>query len=148
MQPANPAAANWDNRIRLLGYDLDRPSYQPGDTIHLTLYYEALADMDADYTAFVQLLGEHNPATNGPLWAGYDSEPCQRFYPTSIWTPGEVIRDQISFTIPPETPAGVYELYTGFYLWPALARLALVGESGEVVGDSYLVVQVNVVEPG
>ena len=95
---------------------------------------QALADIDADYTAFVQLLGEHNPATNGPLWAGYDSEPCQRFYPTSTWTSGEIIRDQISFTLPPETPAGEYELHTGFYLWPALERVGLVGRVGRWLG--------------
>ncbi len=146
MTPSTSALANWENYIRLLGYDFDRSTYQPGDTIYLTLYYEALGDIDADYTAFVQLLGEFNPASNGPLWAGYDSQPCQQFYPTSTWAPGEIVREQITFHIPPETPAGMYELHTGFYLWPSLERLSLMKETGGVIGNSYMLVHVEIGE--
>jgi len=64
--PAQRLTANWDNEIQLLGYDLDHPTYRPGDTVRLTLYYGGLSRMDSDYTAFVHLVGPHNPASAGP----------------------------------------------------------------------------------
>ena len=84
----------------LLGYDLERESASPGGVVSLTLYWQALASLDDDYTVFVHLLGEHNPATNGPLWAGHDGQPDGGRYPTSRWQSGEIVRDDYLITIP------------------------------------------------
>ncbi|MEE8392046.1 MAG: glycosyltransferase family 39 protein [Anaerolineae bacterium] len=44
--------------MRLLGYDLETEEVAPGGQVGVTLYWEALAPTDRDYTVFVHLLGE------------------------------------------------------------------------------------------
>jgi hypothetical protein len=71
--------------------------------------------MDKRYTVFTHLLGPHNPATEGPLWAQDDSEPCRGLYPTTSWQAGEIIIDHFTLSVPAGAPPGSYELSTGFY---------------------------------
>jgi hypothetical protein len=129
LNPAHPVEARWADRIRLLGYDLDQDTFQPGDTIELTLTYQDMAPMENRYTAFVHLLGPANPATGTPLWSQNDSEPCHGFYPTTSWHRGEVLRDRIDVPIPDDAPPGTYQLGTGFYDVVTQERLAVVSEN-------------------
>lgn len=145
--PSRPLVANWDDKIQLLGYDLDAPDYAAGETINLALYYQRLSNMETDYTVFTQLLGPHNPATDGPLWGQDDSEPCRRFYPTSTWDAGEIVRDKFSIDIPPEAPPGDYQLIMGFYNWHTLERLPAVDAAGNVIADHVTLGQVQVTKP-
>jgi 4-amino-4-deoxy-L-arabinose transferase-like glycosyltransferase len=119
--PGVPASANWEGEIELLGFDLDRETVAPGESLTLTLTYRALA-RPGDYTAFVHLLGPPQP-DGSPVWAQSDSAPCGGALPTSRWQVGDVIRDTLTLSIPGDTPAGEYELSTGFYTWPDLIRL-------------------------
>lgn len=121
--PQQTANFIWDDKIRLLGYDLERDSYQAGETINLTLYYQALQDGMANYTAFVHLLDDSDPA-NGIVLAGQvDSEPCRGALVTNNWQAGEIIVDSISVRIAEDASPGDYRLLTGFYSWPDLLRL-------------------------
>jgi hypothetical protein len=101
--------------MQLLGYDLDAETHAAGEELDLTLYYRAQQEIDQRYTAFVHLLGPQNPATDSPLWAQDDSEPCRSFYPTSSWAAGELIIDRIALTIPDDAPTETYDLAMGFY---------------------------------
>jgi hypothetical protein len=142
--PGHQMAANWDNKIGLLGYDLDATTFAPGEAVNLTLYYQGVDKMEADYTVFTHLLGPYNPATAGPLWGQDDSEPCRRGYPTSFWDVGEIVIDGFTLPIPAEAPAGDYTLEMGFYQWPALERLPVLDESGQVVADRVVLGQLQV----
>ena len=135
LAPSHSVDANWEDKIRLLGYDLDVAAYSPGDTVHLTLYFQALQEMTADYTASVQILGGENPATGNPLWGQDDSEPCRRAYPTSAWTPGEIVRDQYAVGLPENAPAGEYQVLVGFYLLETLTRLQVEDAAGQPFPD-------------
>ncbi len=44
--------------MRLLGYDLESSSVEPGGQVTVTLYWEALAPTEQPYSVFVHLLGE------------------------------------------------------------------------------------------
>jgi len=148
IEPSHRLEANWDNKIGLLGYDLNAPTYEAGETIHLTLYYQGLSKMGTDYTVFTHLLGPYNPATDGPLWGQDDSEPCRRFYPTSSWDVGEIVIDKFTISIPAETPPGNYDLAMGFYQWPTLARLPVSDTGGPVAADNGIILgQIHVVAP-
>jgi len=84
VEPQHSLVVNLDDKVRLLGYDLKVGSYKPGQVIGLTLYWQALAAMEKDYTVFTHLLGSYNPLTNGPLWGGHDSRPGGGIYPTTV----------------------------------------------------------------
>lgn len=144
VEPSHRLQANWDNKIQLLGYDVDSASYEAGETVHLNLYYQRLNQIEKDYTVSTQLLGPYNPATSGPLWAQDDSEPCRRFYPTSAWDEGEIVRDQYTISIPAETPPGDYTLIMGFYDWRTLERLPVLDAAGQVVADHVVLEQVRI----
>lgn len=59
-----------------------------GGTVRLTLWWEALAHIEEDYTVFTHLLdGE------GRLIGGQDSMPANGWRPTSGWRTGQVVRD-------------------------------------------------------
>ena len=73
---------------------------------------------------FVHLLGPDNPATGNNLWAQDDSAPCRGFYPTSVWSPPEVVIDAYTLRVPEDAPPGQYELQIGFYTWPDFQRLS------------------------
>jgi hypothetical protein len=123
--------------VQLLGYSLDAVTVAPGDTLHLTLYWQGLAPLDKDYTVFTHLLGEHNPATNGPLWTGHDGQPNGGHYPTTAWRPGQIIADVHPLTIPVDAPPGQYRLETGLYLLESMTRLPAADPDGNALpGDA------------
>lgn len=59
----------------------------------VTLYWEALADVEANYTAFVHLI-----AANGTIIAQSDTEPNNGLSPTRGWHSAEIIRDNHRFS--------------------------------------------------
>jgi hypothetical protein len=138
-QPDQPTGAIFGDAAQLLGYSLDATATAPGDTVRLTLYWRSLAPLDDDYTVFTHLLGEHNPATQGPLWAGHDSQPDGGHYPTSLWQPGETILDIHPLTLPADAPPGDYQLEVGLYDLETMARLPAQDGSGHPLpGDAVL----------
>ena len=129
--PAAPLTATWQNGIALLGYTLEG-TVAPGQTVAVTLFYRATAAPTANDIAFVHLLGPAK-ADGSPLWAQADSEPCGGGLPTGKWRAGDVVRDTITLQLPADLPPGDYQLITGFYTWPDLARLRVIDGSGDVV---------------
>lgn len=145
--PQVQARATFMDAIQLLGYSVDTGTVAPGDTLVLTLYWQALAPLEEDYTVFVHLLGEHNPATNGPLWAGQDGQPDGGRYPTSAWRPGQVVLDVHRLGVPADTAAGEYQLETGLYLLETMSRLPASDGSGvRLPGDAVLLGSIVVEE--
>ncbi len=104
--------------MKLVGYELEARSVHPGETLDLILYWQALVDMDRNYTVFTQVLSD-----SFDIWAQDDAQPLRGDYPTSRWGPGEVVRDPHHLTVNPETPAGVYHLEAGMYLLETGDRL-------------------------
>jgi hypothetical protein len=142
LSPAYPRQAEWDHRIQLLGYDLALEGQE--SRIAIRLYYRALAEMDTDYTVFVQLIGPHNPGTNSPLWSQADSEPCRGYRPTSTWDTDEILIDEFALAVPADRiPGEPYALIVGFYNWRTLERLTVLDATGEPVGD-YLILKQDV----
>jgi 4-amino-4-deoxy-L-arabinose transferase-like glycosyltransferase len=145
--PSHPVEVDWGNKIRLLGYDLGAAVYGPGDTMTLTLYYQALEGMDSDYTVFTHLLGPENPTTGGTAWGQSDSEPCRRSYPTSSWTTGEIVRDQFAIGIADDAPPGDYQIEAGLYLLATMTRLPATNSEGHrLLDDAALLGTVEVRE--
>ena len=97
-----------------------------GAALSVTLIWDTLAAVPADYTVFVHLLG-----TDGQLVAQHDGTPLFGTRPTSTWQPGERLLDRHDFVLPEGVgvPAGV--LRAGLYLPATLERLPFShGEDG------------------
>jgi hypothetical protein len=130
-----PTHAGFGDRIALLGYQitdaasgepLDSPS--PGQSIIVTLYWQALRRPGDDYTVFVHVTG-----AAGDLIAQNDTQPEGGQYPTGIWGVGEIVTTAHFIMLPTES-SGPYTLYAGLYSWPSLERLPVV-QDGEVIED-------------
>ncbi len=91
--------------IRLLGFE----SAQTGSVLELTLYWQAMGAIPADFTRFVHLID----ATGAPV-AQVDGRPVANSYPTDQWTDGEVVADTVRIDLS-ALPLGEYRLATGFY---------------------------------
>jgi len=137
-RPQYPWEANLGDKVALLGYDLEVKEARPGDTLHLTLYWQTQREMVEDYTIFVHLIDEEST-----IWGQKDGWPEGGFYPTSFWDPGEVVKDQYVLVIDPHAPSGLYRFEVGLYLLATGKRLPII-ERGEVVGDNIILGEVEV----
>jgi len=102
---------------------------QPTDVLLVNVVWQPLQPLSQDYKVFVHLV---NPAGN--VIAQYDSYPQSGDYPTSQWTPGELIADSYPVIIPSDAPSGPYQIYLGFYDEATLTRLPVPNDAeGRVI---------------
>lgn len=132
--PIPAGATNYGDKIALLDVMVPDTQLQPGGLFNLTLQWQALAQIEEDYTVFVQVLNEQDKIV-GQL----DSWPLQGTYPTSAWEAGEVINDPYAVQLDPELPAGNYRLIVGFYRLADAQRLPVLGADGSPVDDKFVV---------
>ena len=118
----HPVGAVLGGRVRLLGYNIES-GFRPGDNIHLTLFWQCLAEMEQSYTVFTHLVD-----AGGHIVAQKDNPPVDGLYPTTEWQAGEIVRDQYDILISPETPPGEYQVEVGMYLAETGERLTVEGE--------------------
>jgi hypothetical protein len=112
---ARAVDAVYDGQVRLVAYWLldrayaatDDTYHPPSGWIHVTLYWEALAQLSEDYVAEVRLTDEAHQVWGGSLER---ATGAIRFYPPHDWQPGEIIRDDYDVNLNPRTPAGEYWL--------------------------------------
>jgi hypothetical protein len=135
----HPLPANLSNRVEFLGYDLPSRKIKAGDTLSLTLYWKALAEMDTSYTVFVHVLDSENK-----VWGQRDSLPGEGNLPTTGWLPGEVIVDQYKVPIRPDARPGQYVIEIGMYQAETGQRLPIINQKGQVVDDRVLLEEVTV----
>ncbi len=137
----NPMQIDLEDGVRLVGYDLDRSAARPGETVHLTLYWQARGSVSRNYSVFTHILGEEHR-----LWAQSDGWPQGGNAPTSAWQEGQVIPDPYELTLYPDTPAGVWEIEIGLYDEQG-TRLKVLDPAGHVVGDRVVLGHVRVIPP-
>jgi hypothetical protein len=134
----NPIFLNLGGEAALIGYALDRTAAAPGEAFHLTLHWEALKDLDTNYSVFTHILGEEHR-----LWAQDDGWPLDGDAPTATWRRGQRIVDPYELTVAPDAPPGVYELEVGMYDASG-TRLSLLGPGGHVQDNRILLGRVRI----
>ncbi len=139
-QPTHPVGTQFGPAIEFEGFDLFPAAVAPGQTLHINLYWRALAAPDQNYRAFVHL-------TNGStLWAQQDDTPACRL-PTTIWRAGQHAAGQFRLDIAPNTPPGRYPLIIGLYRADTMERLKITAGAGQP-GDDFLWLNDVEVTPG
>lgn len=127
LPPTPVTAAVWQTEagrraIALRGYGLNPDAPRPGETLSVTLYWEALLPVEQSYQVFVHLLD-----SAGQIVAQHDSLPRAGGYPTPWWQPGDVIEDTHPLALPAGLPGGQYRLAIGLYRPEDGQRLRLAG---------------------
>jgi len=85
---ARPVNATFGGQMRLLAYEIHTRETRPGGYVEVGLYWQAVAPMAEDYSIAIHLFGRDRQ----PL-GQIDSYPGGGSYPTSLWSPGEVMYD-------------------------------------------------------
>jgi hypothetical protein len=77
-----------------------------GNSVRVTLYWQAARTPSQNYSVFVHLSDQDAISAPGDIIAQADSEhPVYGWYPTTKWSAGEVVREDYELTIPPgKTP--------------------------------------------
>jgi hypothetical protein len=118
---------DFGGEVRLAGFDLapGQGEEEQEDAIRLTLWWQALQNLQADYTVFVHLF---DPAMDSIVTQS-DAQPRGGTYPTSWWIAGEVISDTVMLSLE-DTPEGTYRLAVGLYD-QTFTRLPAVPRAGQ-----------------
>ncbi|NDJ62718.1 MAG: hypothetical protein GYB67_16465 [Chloroflexi bacterium] len=104
-----------------------------GDDLTLTLIWQALAPIERDYTVFVHLVNGLD--ADGAILDQRDRMPVAGRYPTSLWQPGEYVRDVYRFVRPPTLDPQAYAFRVGWFWPPDGSRLA----RHDAPGDSLII---------
>jgi hypothetical protein len=153
-----PLEANLEGKTRLQGYNtalaavpgepnrfrLDRSTCSQGEAegclLALEFYWQGLSEMELPYQIFFHLVDP-----SGKIAAQRDAAPGRAGKePTTGWLPGEVVAHPVELPLPPDLAAGQYVMRIGLYLPPDGPRLLIVDETGQAVGDSVEIGQLEI----
>jgi hypothetical protein len=143
-KPTIPQVTNvrMGEAIRLEGYRLAQGEVSPGDTLMLTLYWQAEQPVKKHYTVFV-----HLQDANGNLIAQQDNPPARGMRPTNEWETNVLIEDPYEIQIPADAAQGQYVLSAGMYDTTTVERLAVLDPEGNKLPDDRIVLARVQVEP-
>ena len=117
--PPTEAPIEFTDKATLISYQL------ADDQQSVTLNWRANSHFDTDYTVFIQAWS----AADGTYITGFDGPPVQGDYPTSFWSPGEIIVDTHTIDLSRLSP-DTYRLIAGLYDPVTGTRLPAVGPDG------------------
>jgi len=121
---------NYGHRVRLLGAEIEPQRVRPGEQVSVTLYWQAIEALDADYGVTVQVFGRQDRRIGQR-----DSFTGLGNYPTSEWSPGTVIVDAYRVLLDPEAEAPVEAVVeVGLYDPASLERLPAFDAAGNSLG--------------
>jgi uncharacterized membrane protein len=131
--------ANLGNRVKLLGYALDKETVRPGESLVLTLYWQATAAMETSYTVFAHVIDER-----GTIRAQRDGLPVEGTRLTTHWRSGEIVVDPYEIVVSPEVPPGTYMIEVGMYQWESGQRLEVIEPDGQVLDNRVILQEIQV----
>ena len=129
---------SFGDSIRLRGYTLLTQKAVSGDTLQLTLFWEATKPIDTRYKVFTHIVDGR-----GNIVGQRDSDPGGGGRLTTGWQPGELIPDNYGMPISPGTPPGDHVLRVGIYNPEDGVRLPI-SRGEELVGDALDLVTVPI----
>jgi 4-amino-4-deoxy-L-arabinose transferase-like glycosyltransferase len=154
MAASHPVDAVFGGQIGLVHYELGQLAARPtdpgwgevvayaGQILPLTLYWQAVGVVSANYTVFVHLLGP-----DGQRYAQADGPPLQGLQPMTHWVAGEFLPDRWTLNLPADLPPGRYRLDVGLYESEGSDRLSAVNAAGQSLGDVLTLDYVTVLTP-
>ncbi len=139
---------NYPNRmlfgedIVLRGYALTADEMQPGDVLHVRLFWQAQEPVDERYKVTLQLLDE-----NGQLVEQRDAEPGGGQAPTDTWQRLRRVADNHALVIPPNTDAANLTLIVALYNATQPEQRLPVTDIGGTTADHLTLTTISVTHP-
>jgi 4-amino-4-deoxy-L-arabinose transferase-like glycosyltransferase len=97
---ARPLNAPIGDSLTLLGYD-PLPAVKPGQPLFVTLYWQSSKPITKELFVTIQLFGGDLKVAQGDQAIGAGGFPD---YPTTQWSPGQIIRDSLLIELPDDAP--------------------------------------------
>lgn len=135
----NPLDQNFNDEVRLIGYEYDRRVLAPGDELEVTLYWEALQSRLPDYVAQVRLLDDA-----GQVVAVADARPQP---PTASWAAGDVVMDSHPVPIGGDLAPATYTVEVALLDAATQERQNIVADDGHWINDHLRLARIRVRPP-
>jgi hypothetical protein len=133
-------AANFQDELHLLGYELNDSVWQPGELVTLRLYWLAQKTPSADYKIFLHVATQDD---TGKV-AQADSAPMAGFSPMTRWEAGEVVVDEHQIQLDAGVPPGHYRLLLGLYQQETMQNLLVRDAPIVLPGDRVVLAEVEI----
>jgi hypothetical protein len=124
VKPQNTTRAVWNDSFALIGYTIDAADAAKRN-LEVTLFFNALKPMDADYTFSVKARDAKDR-----VWGQEDKQAGSNSYPTSLWSVGDVIVEKFYPGLNACAPAGEYRVTIEVYNPKTMQVLALTDRDG------------------
>jgi serine/threonine-protein kinase len=128
-----PVGARLGDTILLVSYELPSLIYRPGDSLSLTLAWQAIRPPGHAYSVGVYL-----SRADGSLITQQSGTPAQGSRATDTWAPGSPVIDNHQLDVPSDTPAGEYWLRVAMLNGGMRLPVTDAGEGKSVDGDLVL----------
>jgi hypothetical protein len=132
----DPRLTQVNDRVELVGYELDDAWLQPGGALVVTLYWRAIDSVHLPFKVFVHLSG-------GQVVAQGDGFPACGLAQMPFWQIGELVADRHVVYLPPDAPPGSYGLEIGIYEPQTGLRMDKLDDAGNPAGNSLHLVDVS-----
>jgi hypothetical protein len=138
--PQYPAGSVFGQTIALTGFDLPRQKYSPGETLPLTLHWQAISDVPENYIIQVQLFD-----------VGHTSTELQEFQPSlpsRQWFVGQRLADGYDLSLADDISPGTYRIGVGVSDPVTGEQLSISSENGQNWPDNVLILKdIVIVKP-
>jgi hypothetical protein len=108
--PQHPLDVRFEDKVRLVGYDLAQPLVQPEQPFKVTWYWAVQAPLASGYQVFTHL--SDGKANRINLDA---DRALRRVYPEARWKAGDFLKDEQEITLPRDWNSDSAVFYLGFY---------------------------------
>ncbi|MCC7209981.1 MAG: hypothetical protein IT323_21945, partial [Anaerolineae bacterium] len=112
-----------DTGLSLLGFRAPA-RIMPGEALTVETTWRATQHLPGDYHLFVHMVG-----ADGQPVAQFDGAPGENTFPTTAWDAPQTWIEAVHIDVPAGSAPGVYRLFTGWYRYPDLIRLSVLGDA-------------------
>lgn len=103
--PPHLVEMNFDNTLTILGYEISKTTFAPGETISLTTHIQTLYPPPASVSWRVELVDRMERVVSR-----VEAEPFGGKYPLQRWPPGKYTLEHWQIPLPPQLAPGSYDL--------------------------------------
>ena len=126
--PQHRLDIDFNGKVKLLGYDLDREQWRPGETMRVTWHWQVLESLGEGWKLFTHIDDVDNDRT-----LNQDGNGTLRWlYGPERWRPGTYIRDPQDLHLPEDWAGSSARLYTG--IWREGERLDVADDVSDAKG--------------